>query len=229
MSLDVYVGPLARYYGGDWENSVERGGRARADASPGLRQAGHERMRQTVLEWRETLGASLGSRLPAPLDWDETEAAPYFVGRPDWDGFGSLVLWAAYADDPVLELPSTLPEEWDNDPALARSNAEGFRSRYSHIVRNVELWLPIAFDFTFESDSVDRRRVVMGSSATLAHQLAQLNAATWKARPAEIATWTRRVPDHNATIELRARHAFAVIADLASRAIAHRLPMKLDF
>jgi hypothetical protein len=226
MSLDVYVGPLARYYGGDWENVTERG---RAGASSGNRPAGRERIRQTVIAWRETLGASLGNTVPAPLDWDETEAAPYFVGRPGWDGFGSLVLWAAYVEHPVLRAPASLPEEWDNDPALVRSNAEGFRSRYSHLVRNVELWLPVAFDFTFEGESVDRRRVVMGSSATLARQLAELNGATWKAGPAEVTTWARRVPDDNAPLELRARHAFAVIADLAARALEHRLPMKLDF
>jgi hypothetical protein len=226
MSLDVYVGPLARYYSGDWENVTERG---RGAAPSGNRPAGRERMRQTVIAWRETLGASLGSTVPVPLDWEETEATPYFVGRPGWDGFGSLVLWAAYVEHPVLRAPASLPEEWDNDPALVRSNAEGFRSRYSHLVRNVELWLPVSFDITFEGESVDRHRVVMGSSATLARQLTELNGATWKAGTAEVATWARRVPDDNAPLELRARHAFAVIADLAAKALEHRLPMKLDF
>jgi hypothetical protein len=225
MSLDVYVGPLARYYGGDWENGAERG----RSSGSGQRPAGRERIRQSVLEWRATLAASLGQTLSVPLDWDETDAAPWFVGRPGWDGFGSLVLWAAYVEHPVLRAPAVLPEEWDNDPALVRSNAEGFRSRYSHLVRNVELWLPVAFDITFEGESVDRRRVVMGSSATLVRQLNELNAATWKADPAEIATWARRIPDGSAPLELRARHAFAVIADLAAKAIAHRQPMKLDF
>jgi hypothetical protein len=181
------------------------------------------------MTWRDTLQASLGKSVTEPLDWDETDAAPYFVGRPGWDGFGSLVLWAAYVEHPLLRAPATLPEEWDNDPALVRSNVEGFRSRYSHLVRNVELWLPIALDFTFEGESVDRRRVVMGSSATLARQLAELNAATWKADRDEIAAWDRRVPDNQATLELRARHAFAVIVDLAHKSIEHRLPMKLDF
>ena len=69
----------------------------------------------------------------------------------------------------------------------------------------------------------------MGSSATLARQLAELNTVTWKAGSAEVATWARRVPDDKASIELRARHAFAVIADLTAKALAHRLPMKLDF
>jgi hypothetical protein len=126
-------------------------------------------------------------------------------------------------------VPACLPEEWDNDPALVRCNAEGFRSRYSHLVRNVELWLPVSFAFTFEGEDVDRRRVVVGSSATLARQLADLNAATWKVGDAEAATWARRLPDDEASLELKARFAFAVMTDLARKAVENRLPMKLDF
>ena len=103
-----------------------------------------------MLAWRSTLSESLGSKITRPLDWDENLDAPYFTGRPGWDGFGSLVLWAAYAEHPALRQPATLPEEWDNYPALMRSNVAGFRSRYSHLVRNVELWLPSPFEFTFE-------------------------------------------------------------------------------
>jgi hypothetical protein len=241
MGLDVYVGPLTRYYGGDWENAGERAARERASGTATGRQSApsravgksqareRERIRQAVLGWREVLGDSLGTNVPGPLEWDEGEDAVYFTGQPGWDGFGSLVLWAAYAEHPSLRAPASLPEKWDDDPALMRSNAAGFRSRYSHLVRNVELWLPVAFAFTFEGEDVDRRRVVFGSSTMLARQLADLNAATWKAGESEAAAWARRRPDDGASIELNARHAFAVMTDLAAKAVDHRLPMKLDF
>jgi hypothetical protein len=244
MALEVYVGPLARYYAGEWENVADRTGQGPAAGraggrAPRGREA--ERILHAVLAWRDNLGASLGGRagraaqppetpLEVPLDWDERLDAPYFTGRPGWDGFGSLVLWAAYVEHPSLAAPADLPEEWDNDPALLRSNAEGFRSRYSHLVRNVELWLPAAFAFTFEGEDVDGRRVVIGSATTLARQLAELNAATWKAGDADLATWARRPPaPSRATLELRARYAYAVLMGLARRAVEHRLPMKLDF
>ncbi len=38
-----------------------------------------------------------------------------------------------------------------------RATAEGFRSRYSHLVRNVEMWLPVAFEITFEGEDVEAR------------------------------------------------------------------------
>lgn len=236
MALDVYVGSLTRYYAGEWENVAEKTARERGAQYETLRRGGSgghaqqpERVHPAILAWRSVLGASLGSKITMPLDWDETMEAPYFTGRPGWDGFGSLVLWAAYAEHPALRRPASLPEEWDNDPGLVRSNAPGFRSRYSHLVRNVELWLPISFEFTFEGEDVDGRRVVIGSTTTLCRQLEDLNAATWKAGTTVIAEWGRGPPVEEAPLELCARYAFAVLLDLARQAVEHKLPMKLDY
>jgi hypothetical protein len=236
MALDVYVGSLTRYYVGDWESVGERTARERAASHPmeQLRSRGTPlkevgQIKPEVLAWRTTLGNSLGDNVAAPLDWDESSDAPHFTGRPGWDGFGSLVLWAAYAEHPALRRPPSLPEEWDDDPALVRSNADGFRSRYAHLVRNVELWLPCAFQFTFEGQDVDGRRIVIGSATTLVRQLADLNAATWKADDSQAASWRRAPLSDDAPLELRARYAFAVLVDLAQKAVDKRLPMKLDY
>jgi len=236
MALDVYVGSLTRYYVGEWENLAERTARERGAQYQVVRFGGSagavrdpERIHPAVTAWRTLLAQSLGDRIADPLDWDETADAPYFTGQPGWDGFGSLVLWAAYAEHPALACPARLPEEWDNDPALLRSNAEGFRSRYSHLVRNVELWLPNAFEFTFEGADVGGRRVVVGSSTTLRRQLGELNGATWKASATAIAGWSRKPPAEGAPLELCARYGFAVLSDLAGQAVEHRLPMKLDY
>jgi hypothetical protein len=175
------------------------------------------------------LGESLGNNISAPLAWDESADGPYFTGRPGWDGFGSLVLWAAYAEQSALRCPEILPEEWDNDAALVRSTSEGFRSRYSHLVRNVELWLPSPIEFTFEGEDFDGHRVVVGSAAMLRRQLSELNAATWRANEATVASWRQAPPALEAALELRGRYAFAVFSDLAQRAVDNGLPMKLDY
>jgi hypothetical protein len=236
MALDVYVGSLARYYAGEWENIAEKAARERGVQYQIGRPGGStdrlkdpQRIPPAVLAWRSALSDSLGSKLALPLDWDEALEAPYFTGRPGWDGFGSLVLWAAYAEHPALRRPATLAEEWDNDPALMRSNVAGFRSRYSHLVRNVELWLPSPFEFTFEGEDIDGRRVVVGSTTTLRRQLEDLNAATWKADANAVAGWGREPLAAEAPLELCARYAFAVLLDLARRAVEHKLPMKLDY
>jgi len=233
MALDVYVGSLTRYYAGDWENLAETTARKRGaphrvgSAKPTDAARSQDRIRPKVIAWRTMLAQALGERIDAPLDWDETEAAPWFTHRPGWDGFGSLVLWAAYAENPTLRMPAVLPEDWDDDVALARSTADGVRSRYSHLVRNVEMWLPVAFEITFEGEDVGGRRLVMGSVTTLRRQLADLNAATWKASAAEVKAWGEVRPDQD-SVEACARHAFAILSELAQRAHAERLPMKLD-
>jgi hypothetical protein len=229
MALDVYVGPLTRYYTGDWENvaGADRG-RGAIEARRSTASMESDAFRTRLLEWRETLARSLGDRVADLLDWNE--AAPeQLVGRPGWAGFGALVLWAAYAEQPTLRCPPTLPETWDEDPALIRCNAETFRSRYSHLVRNVELWLPCELRFTFEGEDVYGRRVVMGSAQALASQLADLNTATWKVDAREAASWGKRPPLQDAPLELQARYAFAVMSELARYAVEQRLPMKLDY
>ena len=110
-----------------------------------------------------------------------------------------------------------------------RSNAEGFRSRYSHLVRNVELWLPCAFEFTFEGEDARGRRVVMGSATMLRRQLSDLNSATWKATASVVDRWGRSPPSPDASLEQRARYAFAVLSELVEQAVEHGLPMKLDY
>ena len=236
MALDVYVGSLTRYYAGEWESVAEKTARERGAApelAPPASAPGHVRDPQTlqpaIQAWRLLLSESLGSNITWPLDWNESLEEPYFTGRPGWDGFGSLVLWAAYAEHPTLRLPPSLPEEWDNDDALLLSNAAGFRSRYSHLVRNVELWLPSPFEFTFEGEDVDGRRVVIGSIMTLCRQLEDLNAATWNAAAGAIASWAHVPPAQNAALELCARYAFAILLGLARQAVELRLPMKLDY
>ena len=233
MALDVYVGSLTRYYAGEWENIAEKAARERGAqyriGRTGDAERDGEEIHEAILAWRGALNESLGERIALPLDWNEAADAPYFTGRPGWDGFGSLVLWAAYAEHPGVRRPASLPEEWDNDPVLMRSNAQGFRSRYSHLVRNVELWLPGPFDFTFESEDVDGRRVVVGCTATLRRQLEDLNSATWKADEDVVAAWGRDTLAADAPLEQNARYALAVLLDLTGRAVEHRLTMKLDY
>ena len=204
---------------GEHRGERQRGSAARNIRSDGLggktladRLKDPEHTHPAILAWRATLserwaatsaGRSTGTRRRKLLGSPAGRAG---TASARWS------LWAAYAEHPALRRPATLPEEWDDDPALVRSNAEGFRSRYSHLVRNVELWLPVAFDFTFEGEDVDGRRIIVGSATTLGRQLGELNAATWKAdaMPGGVGGASPPAPARRRS-RLRARYAVAVM------------------
>jgi hypothetical protein len=236
MGLDIYVGSLTRYYTGDWETVVQKDAREQgveveivgrettADAV-----TDPEEIRSAVLSWRDNVSEHLGSNLESPLDWEETPNAPYFTDKPAWDSYASLLLWAAYSENPELTRPNGSIEEWATDPAFELSTAPGFKTAFPQLLRDVQLWLPQRFRFTFRVEDLSGQEIVCGSSVELFEQLKELNRRTWNATDAVISEWRRNGAEHNAPMEIGARFAFSIMNELSQQAIAHRLIMKLDY
>jgi hypothetical protein len=235
MGLDVYVGSLTRHYARDWETVVQRLGRetnTRVEVirpeEPADAITDPEEIRTAVLQWRTLLAAAL-ARNGVAADWDERAAAPYFTDKPGWDCYASLKLWAAYAEHPDLRRPTALTQDLASDPAYARSTERAYRSSFSQLIGDVEVWLPADFPFTFRGPDPTGRDVDWGSSVALRRQLETLNARTWRATPATITEWRREAAASQASLEEGARFAFAVMFELAALAVEHRLVMKLDY
>ncbi len=236
MGLDIYVGSFTRYYTGNWETIVQKYGQAQglgvrvvrpnlpADAitDPG-------QIRPAILLWRDQLSQSLGSRIDRPLDWDETDTAPYFTDKPAWDCYASLLLWAAYSEHPGLPRPYDCVEDWTADIAFQRSTDPSFKTSFSHLLRDVETWLPHEFAFTFRAADPNGQERGFGSSLTLRSQLELLNRRTWKAADDALSLWRRGGAEYKAPLEIGARFAFSILYELASQAVTHRLIMKLDY
>ncbi len=235
MAFDVYVGPLTLYYAGQWENAGQRYARERGATYHMIRTEGSddrvtdpEMLRPALVQWRHLLSEALGSNIPEPLDWDET-SSEYATGRPNWDGFASLRLWAAYAEHPDLTLPLRCGE-LEEDPAYLRSTAKtAGASRFPHLIRSLEFWLPSPFDFTFKAEAPNGSPVDFGSAMTLLEHLRDLNDVTWKADQATIATWGMVSPHPEAPFEQAAKYGFSTMLTLAQYACEKRMPMKLDY
>ena len=237
MALDVYVGSLTRYYAGDWQSVADttepRGRGTRSDRRAGLRvpviraRSTVERIRQAVLAWREGLGRALQPHLTEPLTGPRR---PMRRGSPAGRAGTASARWCCGRPMPSSRRCAGRAPCRRNGTTTRRwcaATPTGFRSRYSHLVRNVELWLPMAFDFTFEGEDVDGRRIIVGSSTTLARQLGELNAATWKMDAGELVV--SHGPAAARSLEAVGRHALAVMSRLVQQAVEHRLPMKLDY
>jgi hypothetical protein len=236
MALDIYVGSLTRYYAGEWETVGQRQARetggvapARVDA-PGDAIRDPEEIRPIVTEWRQGIAAALKESVVDPFDWDESGNEPYSTDQLGRDVFTSLRLWAAYAEHPDLPRPTALVADLATDPAFLRSNNPEGTSAYHQLIREIELWLPWDFSFTFRAETpAGGSKVGLGSVPALRKQLAELNSKTWRASSeATLASWRRDVPSLDAPLEVFARFGFGVLYPLAALAEKGRTLLKLD-
>src|SRR5579863_4281945 len=115
MGLDIYVGSLTRYYSKQWETVIQRWARenGRAFRFVGKEPAADEvtdpaEIEQAVWGWREMVSHRLTASLTEALAWREGMHEPYFTDKPDWDGWGATLLWAAHAEMPSHPLPDLI-------------------------------------------------------------------------------------------------------------------------
>ena len=236
MGLDIYVGSFTRYYSGNWETVVQKYGSEQSLGvqvvrlnSPVDAITDPNQIQPTILSWRDKLSQSLGSNIDSPLDWDETDTAPYFTDKPAWDCYSSLLLWAAYSEHPELPRPHDCIEDWTSDIAFQRSIDPNFKSSFPQLLRDVEIWLPQKFAFTFRAADPTGKELGFGSSIFLQTQLELLNHRTWNATDQTLALWLNEGAEYKAPLEIGARFAFSIMYELAHQAVKHRLVMKLDY
>jgi hypothetical protein len=248
VGLDVYVGPLSRYYAGDWETIVQQAARQAGVPVRIIRPnqpAGEPKKswlskltekfrprpavtpddtRRIVIGWRDRLRDEM--EIPG-LYWEEQPEAAYETDKPNWDGFGALLLWAAYEELPDSPRRQTA-EDWNEDSALLTSRANT-ASCYRHLLSETEIWLPADFAAPFRTAALSGDEVAIGSSVRLLQELRDLNERTWQAGDTQIKEWRTQGAEHGAPLETSARFGFSVFYALAQYSVAARLPMKLDY
>ena len=234
MALDVYVGPLTLYYAGRWENLAQAYARQQGYQYNLIRTQNEddavrdpEQIRPAICDWRSLLSDALGDNVPGRLDWDET-SEDYMTGRPGWEGYGALILWAAYAEHPDLVRPAQCTD-YQDDPAYKRSTAADATNHFPHVIRDIEFWLPGDFTFTFKANAPNGDLVTFGSAGTLWANLQALNDMTWRADRATIEKWGEKAPGKETPLEDAARYAFSDMYLLAEYACRQHVPMKLDY
>jgi hypothetical protein len=181
-----------------------------------------------AVSWRDGLSNALAPHGVAPFSWEESLDCPYFTDKPAWDCYSALMVWASHHEHPESPLPAVAPKEWSAYRPFIASQ-EGGKTRFPHLLRNTELWIPTALSFTFMAEDITGNKVGIGSVNNLKAELEMLNQETWQVTSDVVSGWRRDGADFGAPLEVSARFAFSIFLELAGAAVAHRLPMKLDY
>jgi hypothetical protein len=242
MGLDLYVGSLARYTLGDWLTVVQQAGVASGMPVQVVRSAPEPEdaisdpavIGQAVQQWRDGLGVALG----VACDWPETADAPYWTDKPDWDGYGAVVLMAAYDERPDLKprkggllrrgAEKDSPTRFPDSPAFKAASASP--ARYPSLLGGAEWWLPIAARGPWQAPRLTGQPTVMASVESLVLELRTLEERTGllKERSADAVRREGAVaPD--APVEDAAAFGLAIFSELAALAAQHRQPLLMDY
>lgn len=230
MGLDVYVGTFTRYYQRDWQTIVQQSfpGQVQVVRANDAEQASHAEVQQAVSAWASGLANSLN----LPSIGSEDAAMPYFTDKPAWDGYGGLILWAAYADqglDPTVRREPVTIDNWTQDPALNRYSDLTMDTLYPQLLLGEEIWLPISSPSVFKSVDAAGNERVFGSCGRLLNELDRLNERTWRADTETRDRWGREGLEHGAALEVAAKFGWSLIHRLATEAVRHKLPIILDY
>ncbi|HET7027120.1 MAG TPA: hypothetical protein VFI28_05475 [Candidatus Limnocylindrales bacterium] len=253
MGLDVYVGPLSRYYSGAWESIVQQEERRLGPQVEVVRpnpfsSDDPEVVRRRVIDWQASLSDILMGSV-GRLSWTESATGDYVSDKPDWGPFVALCLLAAHADGLLDALPDIVPT---GQPAMKLWGRLGRRTQapepFGHRMRRLfgrsstyappprqftqivgpEVWLPLDASVVIETNDALGVRRTFGSVGPLLAELRQLNAQTFRATDATLSGWARDAPLGGA-FEPAAHFGLAVMLSLAGRALDRRQPLVLDY
>jgi hypothetical protein len=244
VGLDIYAGPVSRYVLGDWLTIIQQAGAASGHQVHVVRANEPEDavtdpdvVEGAVRAWRDGLVATLG----VESSWDDRIDRDYLTDKPDWDGYGSVVLLAAYDECPHLapghsrrrrlrrsEIPAVNPADFGQAEAYRAASAAP--KRYPTLLRGVEWCLPLSDGpVEFQAPTPSGTGVLMGRVDHLVHELDELNERTLRLDPEAMeAVGQAGPPERGAPLEAMAPFGLSVLTKLAVYASEHQVAWILD-
>lgn len=241
MGMDVYVGPLSRYRSGDWLTLVQQVGVAAGHQVQVLRtDGGHSVPRDEALAsvrtWQGELLEALGL---GGEPWREDPDLPYWTDKPDWDGYGGLLLLAAYAERPDLAPGrgggflrrgrTDDPRDLASSPAFVEATKEP--RRFPSLLRGAEWWLPLERSRRyFRASTPDGTMLPMGPLTGLLMELRDLGEAIGlDDRDERAAIRQGGPPEPGADVQTCGRFGLSVFLPMAGQAYLEKQPLVLDY
>jgi hypothetical protein len=170
----------------------------------------------------------LKEHLAEPLAWREGMSPDFKVAEIGFQGYGGVILLAAYTVTGHLPRPTSFQRTWNKDPAIEILNREPGNNAIWEIV-NCSLWMPCPFQFGIGMKDPSGQPIRAGSVDMLWTALQQLNEANWKASPAEISGWLKYELNEDVSFDTQAKFGFAMFHEACRMAREKQLPIKLHY
>lgn len=241
MGLDVYVGPMERFYSRQWETILQLTARAKGETiellfGPGREFLTPEEAGPTVEAWRGYLEQNLRLSEPAEefhLSWPEGLDLEYWTDKPDWAGYDGLRCWTAYA---ILGKHNRARRKKRFhgtskiiDRAIDLIDKGRLSVDYKHFLWHRDILLPGDHALNFAIDDIEGEYKSMGWIDPFIRCLDACNAMTWQASPEEVAEWGRNATTKKDGLENCAKFGFAVFSQAARKAKELGQPLILDY
>ncbi len=261
MGLDIYAGPVSRYAGSGWQTIVQQAGAAagmpvvvvrpgesmqdlmhRALAEGGdapireIRLTDIQPRTQPIAEWMAGVLRSLGLN----EEWDDRPDGDYYTDKPGWEGYGAVVLLAAYDEHPELAPGAKVKRLLGSRTVVAVApgdfgEAEAYKAaaespvRYPTFLR-AEWCLPISGGpALFAAATPGGKQITIGHVDRLLDELALLNQRTLKLSPADMEAARQAGPTDARSFERMAPFGLSVVMATAEFAAAHRVAWIMDY
>jgi len=169
MGVDLYAGPLQRYYTRRWETPAQTHAREAGLALKIIHAGGVDPLSLSDSEaaarvrvFRDKLEPKLDLE---PTLWRDGQSTPYCAVQLTQEGLAALVLWAAIQHRPDLERPRKLPRDvWETEAVQEASD----RGYYIGPMATVEAHMIVPGNvprITAERDPIGRDLIIVTTRA----------------------------------------------------------------
>ncbi len=234
MGIDLYVGTLTRYYTRRWETAQQQaiaamGGPPMNVVSPHgafpMKGLSYGEAHRVIQDWRMGMGRAMRKQGVEFGGWKEDVAQPHATASLTREGYGALMLWAAYQEAPELMPRQITPEDWAADPAYEHVSGPG--ARFASLY-DAQAWVPVALAEPLLMPMPGGEQRVVASVGGLDRALRDLNACTWKVVDTDREAWFNEAAQCT-RFEAAARVTFDCFRRQVDFAMKHVLPVMMDW
>ena len=242
MGLDLYAGTLTRYYTRNWKTAVQQWSEQNnvrceiitPDGELGNENIDAEEVQSSTELWMEALISGLSNEDIFLKPWEENNEKEYYTDKPDWAGYGALVILSAclYSGKEVPKLYEKF-SDW-NDNLIVQDLVKE-ESYINSFLNGIEMWVPFEECMSFSYILPTGKEANMSTVGQLESDLQYINKMRWNADEETILSWfdIEMVSDESNEdvfdFDALSRFAYCIFYKAVLFAKENKVPIRLDY